>query len=104
MSEPSNEFSEFETLPEQFAYTYKIYGAKPLRNSLAGVDGLTRESLEDTATELIEMDLPKVAAIVLEAAATAPSEADLCPYPEGTANAKGWHQTLRNRMRGRRKP
>jgi hypothetical protein len=94
-------FDTFETAAEIFAFVHRKLGEKGLRQLLAMGDGSTCEFLHRAADELSAMGLRKVADIVLDVAADSPSEADPCPYVEGSHNAQGWYYSLRRRQRQR---
>ena len=53
------------------------------------------------ARPLAQVGLGKAAMIVSEIAANSQSEADLCPYAEGTHNARSWYSSLKHRQRQR---
>jgi hypothetical protein len=73
-------------------------GVKSLLDGLLAHD-TTAEFLEQIAADLKAVGLRKVAQAVREAAEEAPAEADLCPYPDGSINARSWLQALERRQR-----
>jgi hypothetical protein len=95
----------FDTIASVCAFVFKKGGEKELRECLEMTDGgyvlFTREGREQAADELARVDLSKAASIVAEIAATKPSEADFCPYPEGSKLAANWHWSLRRRQERR---
>lgn len=107
--EAINPFDQFETHAELFAFLYEKKGGEPtLRAHLDEFDDFTRESLEDIAAELTAMKLPKVAKIVSEFAAKAPSMTDwrFCSYPDTPSNAvnrRAWFAAQQRRKAARRK-
>lgn len=78
-------------------------GELGLRKLLALGHG-SREDLEDAALGLADAGMHKAAKIVTEAAASHPSEdeLDVCPWPEGSTNAKSWHAAAPRRRESRK--
>jgi hypothetical protein len=89
MTEDANPFEAFEDAAAIFAFCHATFGEAGLRELLAIVEA-DQDSLLRDAQELIEVGLPDVAAIVSEAADSAPTKQS--PYPEGTANWKDWNR------------
>jgi hypothetical protein len=79
----------FDSTAGVMAFIYAKEGAEGLKALLALL-GAEREMLERDAQELIDVGLPDVAAIVAEAAGSAPSEAELCPFDPETDQANHW--------------
>jgi hypothetical protein len=101
-SENDNPFEDFDSTAQILGFIYDQSGADGLNELLATVEA-TRESLQRHAEDLLEVGLKDVAAIVLEHADNAPSEADLCPYdPDHTANHNSWKIGYQNRLIMRR--
>ena len=101
----SNKFELCDDLSEVFAmvFTDPEGGAAALRELLK-IGDYVREDLEDAALDLTDAGMHKACKVVKEFAKTAPSEddRDVCPHPEGSANAKAWHQSLPHRRQRRR--
>ena len=90
MNEPeTDEPNPFEgfSAAEVFGFVHRKQGEAGLRELLSMLDDLTREFLEDAASELEAAGLSKPAAILTTLAATAPSGVDLGnSYEEGSLN------------------
>jgi hypothetical protein len=91
----TNKFVELcDGYDEIFAMAYDDPegGADVLRELLKAGD-LAREDLEDAALGLADAGMHKAARIVKDFAQGQPSEDDheVCPWPEGSTNAKSWH-------------
>ena len=83
-----------EDYDEIFAMLYAdAEGGEPGVRQLLTMREWAREDLEDAALGLTDAGMHKAAKIVTDFAKTRPSEDDLdvCPWPEGTTNAKAWH-------------
>src|ERR1700687_3949787 len=94
---PADPFDEFATPAEVLAFVYAQLGdealCQVLEQVIGGVNdmrGVDKESLERAAEEWAEPGLGIPAAIVAEAAATAPES--VCPFPEDSANAKDFNR------------
>ena len=99
-AEEPSPFDVFESTTELAAFVFAKYGADGLRQVLEA-SGQDRESLESDATELEEVGLGKVAAIVLAVAANKPSSEDRCPYEPGSTNARAWYASRARQPRQR---
>jgi hypothetical protein len=103
--EEPNPFDCFESCAELLAFIHKTLGTKFVRecfsNDLAKpLEARTnREFLEDQGDELNRVGLHKLAKIVLEYAAKAPSRYDLvfCRYEPGTASYRDWVRRARRK-------
>ena len=95
--ELSNKFDLCDDLSEIFAllYTDPDGGPGDLRELLKA-NKCTREDLEDAALGLSDAGMHSAAKIVLSFAKVSPSEDDLdiCPFSEGSRDAKRWHENL----------
>jgi hypothetical protein len=91
-------FKEADSTSAIMAYVHAKLGEKGLRALLTEITA-DRESLQRDATELVEVGLPEVAAIVAEAAASAlPAHLKHCPYAEtDIANYESWQANRRRR-------
>ena len=104
-SQKRNKFELCDDHSEIFAmvYTDPEGGEPSLRKLLPMLDA-PREDLEDAALSLTDAGMRTAARIVSDFAKTVPSEdeRDVCPWPEGGANARNWHQSLPMRQQRRR--
>jgi hypothetical protein len=96
-------WEQFETLGEIVGFVHKQHGVAGIIEVLKRdtKSEFTREDLQDAASELKAAGLTKAAAVVTEAAASAPSMFDLryCPYPANDEyNVQAWLRLLQ-RMR-----
>ena len=68
-------------------------GGEPALRQLLTMRQWAREDLEDAALGLTDAGMHKAAEIVTDFAKTQRSEdeLDVCPWPQGTTNAKAWH-------------
>ena len=89
----SDPFSQFETAGEILGFVYRQCTADDLRQLFTFDEAkqFHREFLEDAAAELAQAGMLKASAIVASAAKDAPSQVEVCPYQEGSANARSWH-------------
>jgi hypothetical protein len=78
-------------------------GEAGLRKLLPKV-ALPREELEDAALSLTDAGMRRAAKIIMDFAKDQFSECDrdVCPWPEGSSNARNWHQSLPMRQQTRR--
>jgi hypothetical protein len=88
-AENQDDMDGFDSSAGVMAYIYSKEGAEALRALLA-LMAAEREMLERDAKELIEVGLPAVADIVLEAAANTPPKQN--PHPEETADWRDWNR------------
>jgi hypothetical protein len=97
--EDPNPFDSFDSAASIMAFCRLHFGEDGLRGLLALIEA-DHESLERDAQELEAIGLPKVAAIVSEAAVQAPSELERCPYsPEDRCNYQSWMASYERRVR-----
>jgi hypothetical protein len=100
-TEEPNPFEGF-SFAEIAGFIHRKEGEEALRQLLAMFDDLTREFLQDAASELQAAGLSKPAAILTTLAATTPSELDSGnPYEEGGLNWSEWRRSWLNRRRVR---
>jgi hypothetical protein len=71
-------------------------GGEPGLCKLLSACNWAREDLEEAAVGLTDAGMHRAAKIVADFAKAQPSEdaLDLCPWPEGTTNAKAWYAAL----------
>jgi hypothetical protein len=88
-TEDANPFEAFDDVAAVLAFCHATFGEVGLRELLAMVEA-DQESLLRDVQELNEIGLRDAAAIVSEAADSAPIKQN--PHPEGTANWKDWNR------------
>jgi hypothetical protein len=80
-------------------------GGEPGLREMLSMREWAREDLEDAALGLSDAGMHRAARIVADFAKTQPSEDDLdvCPWPEGTTNAKAWYAALPHHRASRKR-
>jgi hypothetical protein len=92
------EFDAFDVIDDSMgrvgamlAHCYQAYGPEVVRQIVLKLiaDGTERRFLDKTVKELQMMELPDIADLVMECAATIPEP--VCPYEAGTGDFRAWH-------------